>query len=57
LQKKGLGWSGVMITSSEIPIVESTTQYQGLQVRVLHTDGIQWTKKCRRSRIYKGNTK
>ena len=44
LQKKGLGWSGVMITSSEIPIVESTTQFQGLQVRVLHTDGIQWTK-------------
>ena len=53
LQKKGLGWSGVMITSSEIPIVESTTQYQGLQVRVLHTDGIQWTKNAEEAEYIK----
>ena len=53
LQKKGLGWSGVMITSSEIPIVESTTQYQGLQVRVLHTDGIQWTKDAEQAEYIK----
>lgn len=53
LQKKGFGWSGVMITSSEIPIVESTTQYQGLQVRVLHTDGIQWTKDAEQAEYIK----
>ena len=53
LQKKGFGWSGVMITSSEIPIVESTTQYQGLQVRVLHTDGIQWTKNAEQAEYIK----
>ena len=52
-RKKGLGWSGVMITSSEIPIVESTTQFQGLRVRVLHTDGIQWTKDAKQAEYIK----
>ena len=44
LRGNGLGWSGVAITSSELPILHHAMQNQGLKVRVLHTEGIQWTE-------------
>ena len=36
-------WSGVVITSSESPLMDSLKGAQGLKVRMLHTHGIQWT--------------
>ena len=36
-------WSGVVITSSESPIMDAIKGNQGLKARVLHTYGIQWT--------------
>lgn len=44
LHDLGLGWSGVAVTSSEMPILERADQHQGLKVRVLHTQGITWTQ-------------
>lgn len=37
------GWSGVIVFSSETPILDSVEQYQGLKARVLQTQGITWT--------------
>lgn len=37
------GWSGVIVFSSETPILDSIEQYQGLKARVLQTQGITWT--------------
>ncbi len=39
----GFGWSGVAITSSEDPILNHAIAHGGLKVRVLQTEGIQWT--------------
>ena len=39
----GFGWSGVAITSSEDPILNHAVAHGGLKVRVLQTEGIQWT--------------
>ena len=36
-------WSGVIVVSSETPIQDDSCQNQGLQVRVLQTQGITWT--------------
>lgn len=49
----GLGWSGVAITSSETPILDYGEQYQGTKARVLHTQGIQWTKSAEESELVK----
>ena len=49
----GLGWSGVAITSSETPILDYGEQYQGTKARVLHTQGIQWTKSAKESELVK----
>jgi hypothetical protein len=38
------GWNGVVFTSSEMPILDFGEQQSGVKVRVLHTQGIQWTK-------------
>lgn len=37
------GWSGVIVFSSETPILDSIEQFQGLKARVLQTQGITWT--------------
>lgn len=42
--KGTIGWNGVVIMSSEIPILDFGEQQSGGKVRVLHTQGIQWTK-------------
>lgn len=53
LCKKGYGWSGVAITSSETPILDFGSQYQGLKVRVIQTQGIQWTKSAEEAELVK----
>ena len=45
VRQSSFGWSGVAITSSEGPILgEINNQDEGLKVRVIQTEGIQWTK-------------
>ena len=39
----GYCWSGVAIASSEDPILDHAKKHLGLKVRILHTEGIQWT--------------
>ena len=53
LRSDGYGWSGVAITSSETPILDYTLQNQGLKVRVLHTQGITWTKDADEAELVK----
>jgi hypothetical protein len=53
LRDGGYGWSGIAITSSETPILDSTAQNQGLKVRVLHTQGITWTKDAAEAELVK----
>jgi hypothetical protein len=48
-----LGWSGVAITSSETCILDYGAQYQGLKARVIHTQGIQWTKDAAEAELVK----
>ena len=43
LKDSGAGWSGLIVISSETPIEESTSENQGLKVRVIQTQGITWT--------------
>lgn len=43
LRDDSSGWSGLVVISSETPIQDDSKQNQGLQVRVLHTQGITWT--------------
>jgi hypothetical protein len=44
LRNTSNGWSGVVVLSSESPILACTSKHQGLKVRCIHTDGIVWTK-------------
>lgn len=53
LRSDGYGWSGVAITSSETPILDYALQNQGLKVRVLHTQGITWTKDADEAELVK----
>lgn len=53
LCENGYGWSGVAITSSETPILDYGSQYQGLKVRVIQTQGIQWTKSAEEAELVK----
>ena len=53
LRNDGYGWSGVAITSSETPILDFAVQNQGLKVRVLHTQGITWTKDANEAELVK----
>lgn len=53
LCQAGYGWSGVAITSSETPILDYGSQYQGLKVRVIQTQGIQWTKSAEEAELVK----
>ena len=53
LRDGGYGWSGIAITSSETSILDSTAQNQGLKVRVLHTQGITWTKDAAEAELVK----
>ena len=46
-------WSGVVITSSESPIMDAVKGDQGLKARVLHTYGIQWTMSAEQSTLIK----
>ena len=46
-------WSGVVITSSESPILDSVKGAQGLKARVLHTYGIQWTESAKQATLIK----
>jgi hypothetical protein len=46
-------WSGVVITSSEAPIMDSIKGDQGLKARVLHTYGIRWTASAEQSTLIK----
>ena len=46
-------WSGVVITSSESPIMDAVKGDQGLKARVLHTYGIQWTMTAEQSTLIK----
>lgn len=43
LRDDGSGWSGLVVISSETPIQDASRQNQGLQVRVIQTQGITWT--------------
>lgn len=43
LREQGSGWSGVVVISSETPIQSQSCHNQGLQARVIGTDGITWT--------------
>ena len=47
------GWNGVVITSSEIPILDFGEQQSGVKVRALHTQGIQWTKSAEEAEYIK----
>jgi hypothetical protein len=53
LRDNGYGWSGVVITSSETCILDYGSQYQGLKARVIHTQGIQWTKDAAEAELVK----
>ena len=53
LRDDGYGWSGVAMTSSETPILDFAVQNQGLKVRVLHTQGITWTKDANEAELVK----
>lgn len=53
LRDNGFGWSGVAITSSETCILDRSSQYQGLKARVIHTQGIQWTKDAAEAELVK----
>lgn len=53
LRDDGCGWSGVAVTSSESCVLDNISQYQGLKVRVLHTQGIQWTKNAAEAELVK----
>ena len=44
MRDDGTGWNGIAITSSEMPILEKCEKLQGLEARVIHTQGIKWTK-------------
>ena len=46
-------WSGVVIASSESPIMDAVKGDQGLKARVLHTYGIQWTMSAEQSTLIK----
>ena len=46
-------WSGVVITSSEAPILDSVKGAQGLKARVLHTYGIRWTASAEQATLIK----
>ena len=46
-------WSGVVITSSESPIMDAVKGDQGLKARVLHTYGIKWTMSADQSTLIK----
>ncbi len=46
-------WSGVVITSSEAPILDSVKGAQGLKARVLHTYGIRWTASAEQATVIK----
>ena len=43
IRNDGSGWSGLVVISSETPIQDAKRQNQGLQVRVIQTQGITWT--------------
>ena len=53
LRDGGYGWSGVSIVSSEEPILNLTKAFQGLKVRVLQTEGIQWTSDAEEAELVK----
>jgi hypothetical protein len=53
LRDDGYGWSGVVITFSETCILDYGSQYQGLKARVIHTQGIQWTKDAAEAELVK----
>ena len=59
LKDSNMGWHGVAITSSELPITEYTKQFKGINARVLHTQGIVWTESARQAedikRVIKSN--
>ena len=46
-------WSGVVIASSESPIMDSVKGDQGLKARVMHTYGIQWTMSAEQATLIK----
>lgn len=37
------GWSGIIVISSETPVLDDAGENQGLKARVIQTDGITWT--------------
>ena len=53
LRDTEIGWGGVVVTSSEIPILDFGEQQSGAKVRVLHTKGIQWTKSAEEAELVK----
>lgn len=57
LRTSGYGWSGVAITSSETCILDYGDQYQGLKARVIHTQGIQWTKNADEADLVKNTVR
>ena len=47
----GYCWSGVAIASSEDPILNHAKEHPGLKVRILHTEGIQWTSNAEEAEL------
>lgn len=57
LREQGSGWSGVVVVSSETPIQSQSCHNQGLQARVIGTEGITWTPDANTSNLIKKTIK
>lgn len=57
IRQQGSGWSGVVVVSSETPIQSQTCHNQGLQARVIGTEGITWTPDAKTSSLIKKTIK
>ena len=57
LREQGSGWSGVVVISSETPIQSQSCHNQGLQARVISTEGITWTPDANTSNLIKKTIK
>ena len=53
IKESNFGWSGVSVTSSELPITEYTKQDMGIKARVLLTQGITWTENAEQAELIK----
>lgn len=53
VRKDSNGWDGLIVISSETPIIEDALQNQGLKARVINTEGIQWTPDAKTSELIK----